>query len=315
MGSAAPRLLLSLLALGGASACGSADGEDPAAPVNASPATEANPADAPAAAPPQTRKRSAVVRELEPGVVRREYVQAHQRVWLYLPGETPPRGLVVVPPAGGTGFTAAELTEGDKPEHVPYVKAGYAVLSFNMRGTLPPRAKRPQAEAAARGFVEGEGGLQDAVTALDLAVDELGDQLPAKRIFAAGHSSAASLVLALATREPRVQAVLAYAPVADFSSWIQDKPMSQIVEAVEGARELAHRQAPIRLVSSIRQPVFLFHAVDDPVVAVSESQRLATAFAGAGNRAKLVTVPTGGHYDAMVNAGIPAGIKWLATFD
>ncbi|MDD9936715.1 MAG: prolyl oligopeptidase family serine peptidase [Myxococcales bacterium] len=230
-------------------------------------------------------------------------------------GDTPPRGLVVVPPAGGTGFTVAGLTEGDKPEHVPYVKAGYAVLSFNMRGTLPPRAKRPQAEAAARAFVEGDGGLQDAVSALDLTFEELGYQLPAKRVFAAGHSSAASLVRSLAALEPHIQAVLAYAPVADFSSWIEGKPMSQIVGAVDGARELAHEQAPIRLVSSIRQPVFLFHAVDDPVVAVSESHRLATALAGAGNRAKLVTVPSGGHYDAMIGTGIPAGIKWLASFD
>jgi hypothetical protein len=31
----------------------------------------------------------------------------------------------------------------------------------------------------------------------------------------------------------------------------------------------------------------------------------------AASNAHLVTVPTGGHYDAMIEKGIPAGIQWM----
>ena len=87
--------------------------------------------------------------ELEPGVVQRVVALGEDEggfydkpghggyMYLYLPpGEHAPKSLpcVLIAPAGSTLLAGMGLGEGDEPEHIPYVKAGCAVLSYELDG-------------------------------------------------------------------------------------------------------------------------------------------------------------------------------------
>jgi dipeptidyl aminopeptidase/acylaminoacyl peptidase len=57
--------------------------------------------------------------------------------------------------------------------------------------------------------------------------------------------------------------------------------------------------------------VFVFHANDDSNVNVSESRDFVQRLKTAGKQVEFMTVPSGDHYDSMVQEGIPAAIDWL----
>ena len=78
-------------------------------------------------------------RELEPGVTFEQAVFDREgvpmRVWLYTPTDsTGSLALVVIGPAGSDMRTGMALTHADRPEHLPYVREGMAVLSFDIDG-------------------------------------------------------------------------------------------------------------------------------------------------------------------------------------
>ncbi len=230
--------------------------------------------------------------------------------WLYHPPQRPARALIVVPPAGGTLLTAAGLGPGDRAEHFPYLAADFAVVAFTVSGELSGRVTREDALRAIRDFAGSRAGVQDARAAIDVAIATwpyLGD-LP---IFAAGHSSAANLVLALATEDPRIRGVAAYAPAADAVAFIDGNLLERLAREVPGALELASELSPIRLAERLRVPTLLFHAQDDEITSIEATRRLAGKLRDHGARVELVTVASGGHYDAMLSEGIPAAIRWF----
>jgi hypothetical protein len=59
----------------------------------------------------------------------------------------------------------------------------------------------------------------------------------------------------------------------------------------------------------------LFAARDDETVAPQRVIDFANAMKEAGKTAELLVVEQGGHYDAMIREGIPAGIAWLKKID
>ena len=111
--------------------------------------------------------------KLEAGV----FFQAHiikppnlppHKVWIYHPDPLPSNRmpLVVIPPAGGRFFSAPDLVLGDRPEHLPYVRAGFAVVSFNMQGAAPSDASNSELLMAASAFRAGQAGIENARSAL-----------------------------------------------------------------------------------------------------------------------------------------------------
>ena len=239
----------------------------------------------------------------------RELVQGDQTVWLYAP-DGAASGLVVVPPAGGTLLTAAGLGPGDRPEHVPYVKAGFAVVSFSISGELSGRVTPSQVDDAIRQFADAQAGVLDAQAAIETALRAL-PELRSKPILAAGHSSAANLVLALTAQDPRIEAVVAYAPAADAVAFIAGSGLENRARSIPGALERVAELSPIALASRLSVPVMLFQADDDDVTSVAATRELAQRLEARGCPVRLLTVTSGGHYDAMIESGIPAAIPWL----
>jgi len=235
-----------------------------------------------------------------------------QQVWVYLPTPLPAGKLpcVLIAPAGSHLFDGMVLGDGDRPEHVPYVHAGFAVVAYSINGPLlNDHPTDPEIAKAAGAFENAEAGVANARIALDFALRQV-PQIDPQRIYTAGHSSAATAALLVAAHEPRVKACIAYAPCCDVPARIGD-----VVQALRGSLPdfgtFLEWSSPGRNAASIRCPVFLFHADDDTNVPTAEVSRFADQLKQTNPKVTFVRVPSGGHHDSMLAAGIPAAISWL----
>ena len=143
-------------------------------------------------------------------------------LYFYLPpGDHPPGSLpcVLIAPAGSILITGMDLGEGDRKEHLPYVRAGFAVLSYSLDGHVPDRkaASDAQIRQASQEFLAAKAGLTNAKVALEWLTARV-PEVDADRIYAAGHSSAGTLALLLAENEPRIKKCAAFAPRSDVEA-------------------------------------------------------------------------------------------------
>ena len=256
-------------------------------------------------------------RRLEPGVlfyaVTLPREQATNKLWVYLP-ESPQEeklSCVFVAPAGSNLFTGMALGEGDRPEHLPYVRAGFAVVAYELDGPLS-RDHTPSNEEvinAFKSFQRAEAGVANARMAIDYALAKV-PRVDAERIYVAGHSSAATLSLLVAERDPRVKACVAYAPVTDIETHLGPHTV-KVLSNVQGFRDFIKDNSPLTHAAQLSCPLFLFSADDDSVVPPEQSARFAEAVRGVNPAVTYVRVPSGDHYDSMIHEGVPRAIRWL----
>ena len=252
-----------------------------------------------------------------PGVLRRELKAANRmltnrRIWLYKPANLPAgRKLrtVLIAAAGSRMFNGVPLASGDVPEHLPYVRAGFAVIAYETDGTLSGE-NEAAIIAAARGFAAARGGLENAKATLDTVLP-LAPFVDTKHIYAVGHSSAATVALGVAANDPRIAGCVAYAPQPDIRDHLGDAGVA-LDRRVPGFLSVMASVSPQENAARLRgRPVFLFHAKDDSVV----SRAATFSYIGALRRTQVAfsfrEVPSGDHYDSMIAAGIPAGIAWI----
>ena len=297
-------LLIGLAALVGCQPGGAPATAPPAPPPVATPAD-------PTTFPPLGQRR-----RVKPGVILYEQVVGQgapaTRVGVYLP-ELPPEGqlpCVLIAPAGTPLIHGMNLGPGDQAEHIPYVRAGFAVVAYSLSGPVPKGAHDAQMAEGIRAFMQADGGLVNARTALDYALARVG-KIDPERVYAAGHSSAATLALLVAEHDPRVKACVAYAPATDVPARLGPQAVSQVSRQVPGFKEFVERCSPRTHLAKLQCPVFLFHATNDRNVPVAESVTFANDLKKTNPKVKLVTPPTGGHYNAMIQQGIPQAIAWL----
>jgi dienelactone hydrolase len=260
------------------------------------------------------------MRQLEPGVQfceisRGDVSEAGLRLWLYLPGGAntphPPSSLpcVLVAPAGSNLIVGMDLGDGDRAEQLPYVRAGYAVMAYELDGHVPggmQSATELQTRKAIRQFMRADAGQANAKAAIDYLLAKVPEVDPS-RIYAAGHSSAGTLAVQLSVNEPRLRGAIAYAPCTDVEARLGSN-LSKIDRAVPGARDFVRRNSPKNL-GPPRCPLLVFHARDDSNVPVAESE----SYAASHNNVTLVTVATGGHHGSMITQGVPRGLAWLQS--
>ena len=79
-----------------------------------------------------------------------------------------------------------------------------------------------------------------------------------------------------------------------------------------GTGIVAKRSSPKTHVSLLKCPLFVFWALDDPLPGDALPQFTDELTRLGGNVTKK-TVPTGGHFEPMVNPGIPLAIEWLRS--
>ena len=232
-------------------------------------------------------------------------------MYLYLPaGDHPPKslGCLLVAPAGSTLLAGMYLSEGDEPEQIPYVKAGYAVIAYEMDG--PSYSDDPnEIREGYQAFRKSRAGLVNARNALDYVLAKVPEVDPT-RIYAAGSSSAGTHVLLLAAHEPRLAGVIAYCPECDLPSRMAPTmPLMRFI--LPGLVDFVTQSSPNTHAKNIKCPTFLFHSKDDQVCPYSHTSAFAELLKGQGTDVTFVSTPTGDHYESMISDGIPAGIEWL----
>jgi dipeptidyl aminopeptidase/acylaminoacyl peptidase len=296
--------LISSLATG----CGSSTTSNTAAPP---------PGPNPAVNQPITFPELGPSQQVAPGVQMHEVTLGTGalagKVWVYLPKPAPAEKLpcILIAPAGTPLIHGMDLGQGDQAEHLPYIKAGFAVVAYAIAGPLAGdfNPNKPQDLEAVRTFMQAEGGVVNARWALDFALDKV-PQIDPKRIYTAGHSSAATLSLQVAQNEPRIKACIAYAPVSDLSARLGGN-VQVLNRAVPGFADFVNRVSPVNHADQLKCPLFLFHAQDDTNVKINESARFADEVKKTNTDVNFVKAPRGGHYNSMVQQGIPQAIQWL----
>ncbi len=259
-------------------------------------------------------------REIEPGVVFRELrippgpePDQSGKLWLYMPsGDHAPKSLpaVLIAGAGSTLLTGMNLSDGDRAEHLPYVRAGFAVLAYELAGALANNEDPSNAEMAAAGqkFLASKAGLMKtffAVSFLQARVPEVDPNRP----YTAGHSSAGTLAMLATETIGQIKGCVAYAPAIDFGE--RFNTVQQLAIRSLGLSELATLYSPRGHEYQLTSPIFLFHARDDTNVPVSQTEASADRLRKLKKSVTLEVVPTGGHYDSMIQEGIPRGVAWL----
>ncbi len=236
------------------------------------------------------------------------------RLWVYLPDPLPKTKIpcVVIAPAGTRLFHGIGLGDGDRPEHIPYVRAGMAVVAYEIDGALDEKDSENERAMldAAGAFMRAEAGLANARSAIEYATTRTPAVDP-KRIYTAGHSSAATLSLLTAENDERVAACIAYAPCSDVEARLGPEGIQAFNTFIPGFASSITRSSPKNRAPKLRCPLFLFHANDDSNVPVSETAAFAAQVKQTNHLVTFVHVPTGGHYDPMVSQGIPQAIQWL----
>lgn len=267
-------------------------------------------------------------RPVEPGVVLHEVrlgmssttppVPGQRgKLWVYLPADaTAPASVpcVFMCGAGSKLIFGMDLGEGDRPEHLPYVRAGFAVVAYELDGAEPEGARAAVPSfvvEASMSFLAAESGLVNARNAIAYALEKV-PQVDPNRLYTAGHSSAGTMALLLAENEPRLKGVAAYAPRVDTEANAPAPARAALIQLVPAAREFWDRFNPIRHEGQLNCPVFLFYAQGDTVIPSAEIIGCAGRLKGLGKPVTLETVPGGDHYRSMIEVGLPKGVEWLA---
>lgn len=252
---------------------------------------------------------------IEPGIIRCEVkLQRGDKtslLWVYLPEMQPATKIpcVVIAPAGTRLFHGTVLDKGSMPEHLPYVRAGFAVVAYELDGNISDQPVPGEVFAAAKAFHDADAGLVNARAAIDYIEARL-PWVDAGRIYAAGHSSAGTMALLLAEHEPRIKACAAFAPICDLEARLE-KAIPLLSKPIPDFPAFVHRSSPAVGIRNLRCPTFLFHADDDSNVPTEEVALFAAELHKTNDHVTFVRVPTGNHYESMIKEGVPQAIQWF----
>lgn len=214
----------------------------------------------------------------------------------------------------GYEFAGGLHESADEQEVLPYAKAGIAVLAYELDG--PVLGPRESASDWYRAFRASCAGLVNARNALEYVLSRVPEVNP-RQIYSAGHSSAGTTALLFAEHEPRLAGCVAYAPCSDVQERISGEMPGFVMRLQEaempGLTDFVVQSSPRTHESRLNCPVLLFHAEDDSNIPASETKQFAARLQALGKNVTLKTVPTGDHYDSMIEEGIPAGIEWIKS--
>lgn len=239
-------------------------------------------------------------------------------LFVYLPkGTHPAKSLpcVLITGAGtdlmqGVEFETIE-DESEADEHLPYVKAGMAVVAYELDGNYSEDAEGEMDDVQMyKDFKASCAGMVNARNAFEFVLQKCPEVNP-QQIFTAGHSSAGTAALLFAAHEPRLAGAVAYAPCSDVENF-QPKLLVRVQSArMPGLIDFFCQSSPKTHHQKINCPVFLFSAEDDDVVEIKVTRAFEKLLKAHNNSVTLETVPSGDHYDSMIEDGIPKGVAWL----
>jgi len=240
---------------------------------------------------------------------------------VYLPvAQSPAQSIpcVLLAPAG-TNMLHGNPLDGDDfhDEALPYSEAGMAVVCFSLDGemTADPsagdRAYGLALSVAYRQFMAAKAGVVNGRNALEFALAKL-PQVNPKKIFTAGHSSAATVSLLMAANEERLAGAIAYAPVTDLNIRLEEIAQDRSVRSIlPGITTYLRTGSPVTYVDRYKCPLFVFHARDDTNELFQNTENFVNQLKAKSAKVDFAIVNSGDHYDSMIQSGIPQAINWI----
>lgn len=175
------------------------------------------------------------------------------------------------------------------------VQRGFSVLLFDFRGRGESEGWRGSA---------GDREQWDVLGAIDF-VDGRG--IPVDRIGLLGFSLGAAVAIMVASREPRIPAIVSDSGFLDSMDELQQlsmfgfplpswfaMPIVLIGRVLFGAD--VSRVRPVKVVEGVAQPIFFIHGEEDPVIPADETRELHRI--SAGRQDQVWVVPRAGHIAA-----------------
>jgi len=230
---------------------------------------------------------------------------------LYLPEKTaPPSPAVIL--CHGIPSGLADPTDGGYPLLARTISGeGLAVYTFRFRGS-----------GESQGNFDIPGWTRDLRAAVDTVYKQ--PEIDPKRLALVGFSAGASVSIYVAAQDRRVAAVAACASPADFSSISESAGFQTTLQHfrqigiirdpafppslpgwLEGFRSVNALQA---IPSISPRPVLLIHAAQDPVVPLSNSERL---YQAAGEPRQFIVIPGDEHRLRRSQTAVNCLINWL----
>jgi len=222
---------------------------------------------------------------------------------------------VIIAPAGSNLLSGRDLGDGDHPEALPWAQAGYVVVQVALPGTFadPEGITTAEIKRTFADFSAARAGLGCIEQVLAYIKREI-PQVDPRRIATVGHSSAGTLALLAAESNPEIKACVAFAPCTDVAGFHRSNFIF-LDFIIPSVRQFCRDSSPINHVDRLQCPVFYFQAEDDPVTPLAGATRFVDAAKERRKLVDFVRVKAGGHYQSMIDEGIPRGIQWLdATF-
>jgi len=222
---------------------------------------------------------------------------------------------VIIAPAGSNLLSGRDFGVGDHPEALPWAQAGYVVVQVALPGTFadPEEITIAEIQRTFAAFSAARAGLGCVEQVLAYIKQEI-PQVDPRRIATVGHSSAGTLALLAAESNPEIKACVAFAPCTDIAEFHRSNFIF-LDFIIPSVRTFCRDSSPINHVDRLQCPVFYFQADDDSVTPLAGAARFVDAAKGKRKLVDFVRVKAGGHYQSMIDEGIPRAIRWLdATF-
>jgi dienelactone hydrolase len=240
---------------------------------------------------------------------------------VYLPATQSPAGslpCVLLAPAGTNMLHGNALDAGDyHDEALPYVEAGMAVVCYSLDGemTVDPsagdRAYGLALSVAYRQFTAAKAGVVNGRNALEFALTKL-PQIDPKKIFTAGHSSAATVALLMAAHDERLAGAIAFAPITNLEIRLGEVANERSVRTIlPGLKTYLRTGSPITYVDRYKCPLFVFHARDDGNEPFQNTDVFVNQLKTNSAKVDFAVVDIGNHYDSMIDQGLPQAVQWI----
>jgi predicted esterase len=228
---------------------------------------------------------------------------------------------VVFEAPAGTPLLHGASIEQPQPdtEYLPFTEAGMITVSFDIDGPMPSNISPAAGAAFMRSlsnayerFVAADAGVENGKMAIDFVLERLPMADP-KKLIVWGHSSAATLALLLASKDSRIGKCIAMAPATDLNTRLGDvlEQEPAMEKVLPNLKKYLVSGSPITHVSLLKCPVFIAHAKNDDNVPFEDTKKYVDSLRKQGGKITFVEFETEGHYDPLLQAGIPKAIEWL----
>ncbi len=244
----------------------------------------------------------------------------NMQLHVFIPkGDHAPKSLpcVFLAPAGTNLLVGSETEDPVKTgEFDPYLNAGMAVAHFSLDGWMPIKNPRNPLFGdllirAYQEFAASDAGVMNGQQAIELVLSEF-PTIDPKRLYTAGHSSAATLALLLASEDKRISKCIAFAPITDLTSRMDEALTDPSFERMlPGVRGYFRTGSPITYVKQLKCDVWIAHAKDDDNEPYVNTEKFVKALRDNKGKVQILSLDRGGHYQEMLDVAIPQALSWL----